>query len=120
MSSGSRLPFFGEPQRPLYYTRSGEPMTLLEWAAVHELPHEQRMAAIQVALTRIEPEFEISTVWLGLDHDCSGAGPPLVFETVVFARGENVAQRRYSTELEAAAGHEEVVAGLRQRLEEVR
>lgn len=60
----------------------------------------------------------ISTVFLGLDHDLFGHGPPILFETMVFdvesdsRLGWNIAdyQRRYHTWDEAVAGHAEAVA----------
>jgi hypothetical protein len=54
----------------------------------------------------------ISTVWLGLDHSHMGT-PPLIFETMVFeSRGsmKDLDQDRYSTEIEALAGHEAMKA----------
>lgn len=62
-------------------------------------------------------KFQVSTVWLGLDHSFSSAGldkrnpHPIIFETMVFKkgdRGEDVLQRRYSTEEEAIAGHQKI------------
>jgi hypothetical protein len=50
----------------------------------------------------------ISTVWLGLDHSYFG-DPPLIFETMVFDSRESMTpltSERYSTEIEALAGHE--------------
>jgi hypothetical protein len=55
----------------------------------------------------------VSTVWLGLDHGF-GAGPPLIFETMYFrglgAKADPEDMQRYSTEAEALAGHEQMVA----------
>jgi hypothetical protein len=51
---------------------------------------------------------ELSTVWLGLDHSF-GAGPPLIFETMVFGGPNDEEQERYSTEEEAKAGHAAMV-----------
>lgn len=50
----------------------------------------------------------ISTVFLGLDHNWSGKGPPIVFESMVFLPGEGEIQRRYATWDEALAGHMEL------------
>jgi len=49
----------------------------------------------------------LSTVWLGLDHRY-GEGPPLIFESMLFAPGtaHELDMDRYATEAEAAAGHE--------------
>lgn len=65
-------------------------------------------------------------MWLGLDHSFF-EGPPLIFETMVFAAEEreivlasgrpvkihdSLDMRRYSTEQQAIAGHNEIVAEL--------
>jgi hypothetical protein len=50
----------------------------------------------------------VSTVWLGLDHSF-GSGPPLIFETMVFRSKDgplhDLECDRYSTEVDALAGH---------------
>lgn len=54
----------------------------------------------------------ISTVWLGLDHQW-GTGPPLIFETIVFAGPgdwNDLDSDRYPTEAAAIAGHEAMKA----------
>jgi hypothetical protein len=53
----------------------------------------------------------ISTVFLGLDHNFSQDGPPLLFETMVFPEKGNFEDldcKRYSTWEEAEKGHEEL------------
>jgi hypothetical protein len=52
----------------------------------------------------------ISTVCLGLDHNWSGIGPPLLFETMVFVKDNGHETYRCSTWAEAEAQHAEVVA----------
>lgn len=61
--------------------------------------------------------YWVSTVWLGLDHGWyrEHPSPPIIFETMVFTDDTNAEtgfrddfdQRRYSTEAEAIAGHQE-------------
>ena len=52
----------------------------------------------------------ISTVFLALDHDYFGEGPPVVFETMAFRHGwDEVVQQRYCTYKEAQAGHIDIV-----------
>lgn len=46
----------------------------------------------------------ISTVFLSFDHGF-GAGPPLLFETMIFGGEHDDYQERYSTRAEALAGH---------------
>ena len=65
----------------------------------------------------------VSTVFLGVDHSFRpGEGPPILFETMVFGPPEGSTSfpeewdgrmRRYATWDEAAAGHAEMVAELR-------
>jgi hypothetical protein len=63
----------------------------------------------------------VSTVFLGIDHGF-GAGPPILFETMVFANPtkpgdmpDDREMNRYATWDEAEAGHAEMVAEARQR-----
>ena len=91
-----------------YYNRQGQPISLQEWAGALEKRLENRI----VAQTILKNGRWVSTVWLGLDHSFGG-GPPLIFETMVFPnendRGELDCER-YSTEQEALAGHEAMMA----------
>lgn len=61
-------------------------------------------------------KYFVSTVWLGMDHNWSGEGKPIIFETMVFAYDEDGEvnfsgeyQERYATEKEALAGHAKAV-----------
>jgi len=54
----------------------------------------------------------VSTVFLGLDHNFSETGEPLLFETMIFG-GDGEECYRYSTWDEALKGHNEIVAKLR-------
>jgi hypothetical protein len=86
------------------YSRSGEPMTQDEWLRAWSTERNS------VAKTTVG-DADVSTVWLGLDHRF-GAGPPLIFETMVFGGEHDQGQWRYSTEEQALAGHERVVKAL--------
>ena len=79
----------------------------------------------RVAFTVVAEGIHVSTVWLGIDHNFTPYGPPLIFETMVFVeldtpvriRGrefpfDGTEQHRWATEAEAVAGHERVVADL--------
>lgn len=93
--------------RQLYFDRSGKPMELLEWAAGFE--ENDRHVKKDHVRCWIFPlrVWWVSTVWLGLDHDLLGGGPPLIFETMVFP-GEAYVER-YSTEEGALEGHKRAV-----------
>ncbi len=86
-----------------HYDRLGLPIPLGEWAARIEDPEYKILQQTQVG------DVWVSTVWLGLDHNFRGEGPPIIFETMCFYgyRGDRaIWQHRYSTEDEARAGHE--------------
>jgi len=91
-----------------YYDRQGNPLTMEEWVQLHS--GDKTVAKTQVG------EYLVSTVWLGLDHSFSGAGAPLIFETMVFDQTPGTPRKwsdelleRYPTEAAALAGHDQVV-----------
>lgn len=85
------------------------------------VPFEQWMkwfgnAPRQVALT-MEGKYEVSTVFLGLNHSFSSfSGTPLLFETMIFG-GPKQTQgfARYSTWEKAEAGHKAAVRLVKRR-----
>lgn len=95
-----------------YYDRAGSPITMKQWAGSRE--RDRRIALTDAG------GYWVSTVWLGLDHSF-GDGPPLIFETMIFAGSEReVADwaeeycERYATEAAALAGHDRAVAWARE------
>ena len=62
----------------------------------------------EVSVSGLKAEVQVSTVFLGLDHQW-GDGPPLIFETMIFGGPKNQYQDRYSTYEEALAGHEKAL-----------
>jgi hypothetical protein len=54
----------------------------------------------------------VSTVFLGLNHNFFGSGPPLLFESMLFVDGDAGGEdlERYSTWSQAEAGHLAMVA----------
>lgn len=54
-------------------------------------------------------ETEVSTVFLGLDHNHTNEGPPILYETLVFGGPLNDEMWRYPTRETAEAGHEAMV-----------
>jgi len=65
----------------------------------------------RVAETEAITDVRVSTVFLGLDHGFGGT--PLLFETMVFGGEADMECWRYSTWDAAQAGHDAVVAALR-------
>jgi len=66
-----------------------------------------------VGKTDIVDGMWVSTVFLGLDHNPSGDGGPVLWETLIFADGyPNIDQEmwRYTSYEEAVDGHEAAVA----------
>ena len=97
---------------PLYYVLDGHtpvPESDMETFAIWHGTADRR-----VALTVLAPGVEVSTVFLGIDHQF-GDGPPLLFETMLFSDYDEK-EWRYSTWDEAVAGHERVVAELKARI----
>lgn len=99
-----------------YYDKDGSPLTRAEYvekkygAGAKTEPSYKRIAESTLSNGKW-----VSTVWLGLDHRFGYEHdlPPLIFETMVFASGDDSADldmRRYSTEAQAIAGHDLMVA----------
>jgi hypothetical protein len=58
-------------------------------------------------------DIVVSTVFLGSDHNWTGRGPPVLFETMAFAAtGEPLEQWRYTSWDDAQAGHATAVRRL--------
>lgn len=90
---------------------NGAPMLvdMLTWAQWLQSHHTDRV----VARTDVTPGVCVSTVFLGLDHNFSGKGPPLLFETVVFGGVCDGYTDRYERRAEAERGHDAMVVDVR-------
>jgi hypothetical protein len=72
-----------------------------EWFACFEnraLKHDTVSRAVRV-----------STVFLGFDHNLSGNGPPLLWETMTFGGRHDRTCQRYASREDALAGHARAV-----------
>lgn len=88
--------------RAWYYDRSGRPISSAEEFGRFVVDEQYP----RIAETTLWHGAWVSTVWLGIDHNFARRGPPVIFETMVFAGGmSDLDQKRYSTEAEARAGH---------------
>jgi hypothetical protein len=77
---------------------------LMKWA----MWFETNRAVCRVALDEVQ-DWSVSTVFLGLDHNFSSTGDPVLFETMVFDEDHlSHGMERYSSWAEAAAGHERI------------
>lgn len=83
----------------------------MEWAEFFQNDENRR-----VALTVVAPGISVSTVFLGLDHNWSDEGPPIVFETMTFNDFGEEECVRWATWKQASAGHDRVVAEIRERI----
>jgi hypothetical protein len=124
-------------KRPIFYILNDdhEPVAItgpdpaLRWGRWFEgalgidSPEARRKDKRRVAFTDLG-FCTVSTVFLGVDHRFFDDGPPILFETMVFANKAPAEvfpeeldgmMGRYSTWAEAEAGHEEFVAEVRQR-----
>lgn len=80
--------------------------TSREWAA-WRLIADRRVAADKVG------DVLVSTVFLGIDHNWAGVGPPILFETLVFGGPLGGAMERYSSWEHAEQGHAAMLALVR-------
>ncbi|MDD5008568.1 MAG: hypothetical protein PHC68_09270 [Syntrophorhabdaceae bacterium] len=77
---------------------------LEEWSSWYENADRERV----VGKTQIG-EVKISTVFLAIDHNWSGVGRPVLFETMIFGGPLDQSQWRYSSWEEAEVGHANAV-----------
>lgn len=84
-----------------YYDRNGDPMPMEAWL--------QALSGYgkRVAHTKTKMGIDVSTVWLGINHQFGPNKPPLIFETLCFPGADD--GKRYTTEIEALKGHLEFV-----------
>jgi hypothetical protein len=131
--------------RSMYYDRQGKAIGMGDWAALRNEDEDPDLDYIVVARTRFDSDLEVSTVWLGIDHNFMMHGPPIIFETMIFRHlpepvtietelfgsytkeRESVSlgdlddadpwdfQQRYATEEQARTGHRAVCEELERR-----
>ena len=77
---------------------------LFLWATWFEMYRDQCI----LKKTKVSDDVEVSTVFLGTNHNF-GEGEPVLFETMVFGGEHNHYRRRYCTYDEALAGHERTI-----------
>lgn len=99
--------------RAYYYKlldRIAVPCSLRDWVAVFQ--SQQRLALDEITRADSDP-VTVSTVFLGLDHNHWGEGPPILFETMAFGGPLDQHQVRYTTYGSAMRGHAELLAEVR-------
>jgi len=101
-----------------YYDMYGNPVGMERWSQL--LTQPKHVAEDYVTLGG--QRFHVSTVWLGLDHNFMPGGPPIIFETMIFADDgsfEDLYCVRYSTREQALAGHRRAIRWLRRLVRDV-
>ena len=99
-----------------WFDFDGNPVSIEEWDRLF-----QDLQRRQVARTKVG-DAEVSTVWIGLDHrmppPLDPPGPPLIFETMIFAGDEELDGYcwRWPNKDAALAGHDQAVALARERV----
>jgi hypothetical protein len=68
------------------------------------------VAKTQMPIPHTDTMVEVSTVFLGIDHNYTDEGPPILFETMIFGGRLSDWQRRYATWEQAEQGHRAAVA----------
>ncbi len=92
----------------MYYDKQGKELELMEWANLFEESRDYG----RIGQTTVG-DVSVSTIWMGLDMNIGGIGPPLIFETMTFDKdGDPDYQDRYATLEQAQAGHANVVKAL--------
>ena len=80
---------------------SVQEVDVLEWARWYEAKPGRRI----VTQTAVTEKVQVSTVFLGLNHQFDPGGPPLIFETMIFGGEHNDFQVRCSTWNQAVEQH---------------
>lgn len=80
------------------------PVDLMTWATWFDDTAKRRVAWDEVG------DVQVSTVFIGLDHNFGTSGPPLVFETMIFGGPHSDYCERYSTWEDAMSGHAKALA----------
>lgn len=91
-----------------FYDQNGKVITGAEWAKLF-----QDTAKRIVAQQCLKNGIYVSTVWLGLNHNFSGRGRPLIYETMVFPKegdGNEMDYQRYFSRRQAEIGHKKMIA----------
>lgn len=99
-----------------FYILSGQTPIETDWERFCEWFGKVGLDGRRVAVSELPQGYEVSTVFLGLDH-AWGKGPPLIFETMVFGPdGDGGEYRRCSTWAQAVSQHDDAVSKWKRKL----
>lgn len=93
-----------------YFDIDGTPLDVDAWAKRYE---DRKSGDWWIVGKTIVGDAQVSTVWLGMDHNYGRGGPPMIFESMIFGGEHAEDMERYSTWEEATDGHAWIVACLR-------
>jgi hypothetical protein len=96
---------YGDSSR--WLDRDGEPIPIMV-ATDLLADYDYKVVKKDVFIFEEEP-VEVSTVWLGLDHNWWPDRAPMIFETMIFGGKLDLECWRYATEEQARAGHADAV-----------
>lgn len=110
-----------------YFDPSGRPIRQREWSRMFDqLQREMRQGVLEnwgrkYTLVNEEsmndfgyiPKVEVSTIWLGLNHQFNVDESPLTWETLISGGDFADEMFRYSTREQAFDDHERIVVALR-------
>lgn len=90
---------------------NGDPQAvdILTWGKMFETA--DRTVAVEMI-----GDWRVSTVFLGLDHNFSDTGPPILWETMVFGLPDDEEiMDRYTSKVDALKGHKRICDEMRVR-----
>ena len=87
-----------------YYDKDGSPLSHSEWLA-----KQQQADYRTIFMAKVPNGAAVATVWLGVDTNPLGDGPPLIFETAILDPDGLIFAGRYSTLADAETGHQETL-----------
>lgn len=87
------------------FDKQGQRITFEEWSATYRAGRSLQVTTVGA--------FKVSTIWLGINHNFTRDGPPIIFETMIHDGKEWDQQWRYETLEQAEAGHASIVMQLR-------
>ena len=96
-----------DAMNPKYYDRDGKKITQEEWQEKVADIEYQRVGHFETLANG--EKISVATIWVGMNQSFVPNQEPVIFETMVFGGRNNGLCRRYSTELEALVGHNEIV-----------
>jgi hypothetical protein len=99
------------PRRPRYYKLNDDKTVspvrdMMAWAKRMDFSDDSKRRVAFTDIGRNGNAVEVSTVFLGIDHNFWDEGPPILFETMVFGGEHDGDQWRCSTWEQALQQHE--------------